>query len=91
LTSDRGSTAPRSAVAARVDDALRESGFLLVTGHGVPDELRRSARGHARRFFALPDQHAAVSSLAPPVGVRAYPPVIAHEYPLEKISSITVG
>ncbi|MEO6086572.1 MAG: 2-oxoglutarate and iron-dependent oxygenase domain-containing protein, partial [Umezawaea sp.] len=27
-------------VAARIDAALRDSGFLLVTGHGVPDELR---------------------------------------------------
>ncbi len=29
-------------------------GFLLVTGHGVPDELRTDLRAAARRFFALP-------------------------------------
>jgi isopenicillin N synthase-like dioxygenase len=54
-----GSTTGRAAVAARVDEALRESGFLLVTGHGVPDDLRRSVRTHARRFFALPGERKA--------------------------------
>lgn len=44
----------RAEVAARVDAALRESGFLLITGHGVPDELRDRTRELTRRFFALP-------------------------------------
>ncbi|NKE64146.1 isopenicillin N synthase family oxygenase, partial [Lentzea sp. PSKA42] len=44
----------RAEVAARVDAALRESGFLLITGHGVPDELRARVRGLTREFFALP-------------------------------------
>ncbi|TWP49601.1 isopenicillin N synthase family oxygenase [Lentzea tibetensis] len=43
----------RAEVAKQVDDALRESGFLLVTGHGVPDGLRARTRELARRFFAL--------------------------------------
>ncbi|MGW4211043.1 isopenicillin N synthase family dioxygenase [Lentzea sp. NPDC004789] len=43
----------RAEVAARVDAALRESGFLLITGHGVPDELRHRTRELTRRFFAL--------------------------------------
>jgi isopenicillin N synthase-like dioxygenase len=42
-------------------------------------------------WFYECDPHAAVSSLAPPIGVRAYPPVTAHEYLLETISSIAVG
>ncbi|MDT7784604.1 MAG: hypothetical protein QOF58_3023 [Pseudonocardiales bacterium] len=46
----------RAEVAARIDAALRESGFLLVTGHGVPTELRRRTRELTRRFFALPTE-----------------------------------
>lgn len=43
----------RAEVAARVDAALRESGFLLITGHGVPDALRARVRGLTRSFFSL--------------------------------------
>lgn len=45
----------RADVAARIDCALRDSGFLLVTGHGVPAELRGRTRELSRRFFALPE------------------------------------
>jgi isopenicillin N synthase-like dioxygenase len=44
----------RAEVAASVDHALRTSGFLLVTDHGVPAELAAAVRRHASRFFALP-------------------------------------
>jgi isopenicillin N synthase-like dioxygenase len=44
----------RAAVAAQVDAALTDVGFLLVTGHGVPASLRADVRGAAREFFALP-------------------------------------
>jgi isopenicillin N synthase-like dioxygenase len=67
-----GSTHGRTAVAARVDDALRESGFLLVTGHGVPDDLRGSVREHARRFFALPEARKAGYAVS--VGGRGWLP-----------------
>jgi isopenicillin N synthase-like dioxygenase len=46
--------AARAAVAAEVDAALRSVGFFLITGHGVPDELRAQVRAQARTFFALP-------------------------------------
>ncbi|HEX5298243.1 MAG TPA: 2-oxoglutarate and iron-dependent oxygenase domain-containing protein, partial [Streptosporangiaceae bacterium] len=46
--------AARAAVAAEVDAALRSVGFFLITGHGVPDELRARVRAQARTFFALP-------------------------------------
>lgn len=62
----------RAGVAARVDDALRESGFLLITGHGVPDGLRAAVRGHARRFFALPAERK--GRYAVPVGGRGWLP-----------------
>jgi isopenicillin N synthase-like dioxygenase len=42
------------AVGPAVDQALQHAGFLLVTGHDVPDELRTDLRAAARRFFALP-------------------------------------
>ncbi|HEX3592456.1 MAG TPA: 2-oxoglutarate and iron-dependent oxygenase domain-containing protein [Pseudonocardiaceae bacterium] len=45
----------RQAVAAEVDHALRTSGFLLVTGHGVGTGLRTRVRALARDFFALPE------------------------------------
>lgn len=40
---------------ATVDRALRTTGFLLVSGHGVPIALAAEARRVARQFFALPD------------------------------------
>ena len=49
-----GSTAQRDELAAVVDAALVESGFLLVGGHGVAGALRDDLRAAARRFFSLP-------------------------------------
>ncbi|MEO7070670.1 MAG: 2-oxoglutarate and iron-dependent oxygenase domain-containing protein, partial [Nostocoides sp.] len=50
-----GSDADRAEVAAAVDDALQEVGFMLVTGHGIPKSLAAQVRSQARAFFALPD------------------------------------
>src|ERR1700733_11511938 len=49
-----GDDRARSAVAAQVDAALRSVGFFLISGHGVPDDLRAQVRDQARKFFALP-------------------------------------
>ena len=49
-----GEADDRAAVAAQVDAALQDVGFLLVTGHGVPAELAADVRAAARTFFALP-------------------------------------
>jgi isopenicillin N synthase-like dioxygenase len=49
-----GTAADRAAVAARVDAALQTVGFFLISGHGVPDDLRAAVRVQARSFFALP-------------------------------------
>ena len=51
-----GAEADRAAVAEQVDDALRRVGFFLVTGHGVPRDVRAQVRAAAREFFALPAQ-----------------------------------
>lgn len=50
-----GDGTDRAGVARRVDEALCESGFLLIAGHGVPDGLRDRIRELSRRFFALPE------------------------------------
>ncbi len=41
-------------IADRVDAALQDCGFLLVTGHEVPSELQVTVRDAGRRFFVLP-------------------------------------
>lgn len=48
-----GSAADRAALAATVDRALIDSGFLMVSGHGVPAALRADIRDAARSFFGL--------------------------------------
>jgi isopenicillin N synthase-like dioxygenase len=50
-----GDDRDRAEVAARVDEALRTAGFLLITGHEVSTELRDDTRAVAREFFALPE------------------------------------
>lgn len=67
-----GDESARRQVAARVDDALRETGFLVVTGHGVPAGPRERIRRAAGRFFALPD--AVKRRYAATVGERGWLP-----------------
>jgi len=49
-----GSQAQRAQIAARMDQALRQSGFLLIENHGIAAGLRDRLRADASRFFALP-------------------------------------
>ncbi|MFH9423236.1 isopenicillin N synthase family dioxygenase [Streptomyces sp. NPDC017529] len=49
-----GGPGTRRETAAVVDAALRATGFLLVTGHGIDADLRDRVRATARAFFALP-------------------------------------
>ena len=49
-----GDEAARRAVARQIDEACRRIGFLVISGHGVPDDLRRSVREQATAFFDLP-------------------------------------
>src|ERR1700716_153927 len=66
---DRGD---RAAVARQVDQALRTSGFLLITGHRVPADVRARTRSVAREFFALPAEVKARYAIA--VGGRGWVP-----------------
>ena len=43
-----------SRTAAAIDDALRTTGFLLVSGHGIDDDVRSAYFAAMREFFALP-------------------------------------
>jgi len=57
LTRWRSSDQPaRAAVATEIDAALQSVGFFLISGHGVPAELRARVRAEARAFFALPPE-----------------------------------
>jgi isopenicillin N synthase-like dioxygenase len=67
-----GDAADRARVAAAVDAALQDAGFLLITGHGVPDQERAAARAAAREFFALPT--AVKQRYAATVGQRGWLP-----------------
>ena len=51
-----GNPGRRAQIAARMDQALRQSGFLLIENHGVPAALRERIRAEARTFFALPGE-----------------------------------
>jgi len=56
--------------ACELDVALRQSGFLLLAGHGVDPGLRARIRAAAARFFALPA--GAKDPYATPVGGRGW-------------------
>jgi isopenicillin N synthase-like dioxygenase len=63
----------RASVAVETDAALQESGFLMVSGHGVSVELRDAVRAAAKRFFALPEE--AKAPYAAPVSGRGWIPI----------------
>ena len=67
-----GTSRQRRFLAARMDEALRQSGFLMVGNHGVPAGLREEIRAEARTFFALP--HRQKSKYATPVAGRGWIP-----------------
>ncbi|HEX3538495.1 MAG TPA: 2-oxoglutarate and iron-dependent oxygenase domain-containing protein, partial [Stellaceae bacterium] len=49
-----GGEAGKRAVAAKIDRACRDIGFLVVSGHGIAPELVEKMRETARNFFDLP-------------------------------------
>ncbi|MDJ0382742.1 2-oxoglutarate and iron-dependent oxygenase domain-containing protein [Streptomyces sp. G-G2] len=65
-----GGPGARARTAARVDRALQEAGFLLITGHGVDPVLPARIREAARSFFRLPA--GAKAPYAVPVGGRGW-------------------
>lgn len=51
-------------VGRAIDAACRDTGFLLVTGHGVDPALRDDLERRSREFFALPDTAKAEIAMA---------------------------
>jgi isopenicillin N synthase-like dioxygenase len=67
-----GGESQRTRLAARMDQALRQSGFLLIENHGIAAGLRERLRAEASRFFALPDEQK--NRYATPVAGRGWLP-----------------
>lgn len=51
-------------VGGAIDAACRDTGFLLVTGHGIGETLRDDLERLSRQFFALPDATKAQIAMA---------------------------
>ncbi|MEI4274214.1 2-oxoglutarate and iron-dependent oxygenase domain-containing protein [Klenkia sp. LSe6-5] len=66
-------TGDRAAVAAAMDAACREVGFVQVVGHGVDPALARGLGAAMDAFFALPPERKAAWRTAPEVN-RGYSP-----------------
>jgi isopenicillin N synthase-like dioxygenase len=70
-----GGPAGKARVADQVDAACRETGFLVITGHGVPERLIAEVDRVARDFFDLPrDEKMLVQRPAKDV-TRGYIPI----------------
>jgi isopenicillin N synthase-like dioxygenase len=67
-----GTADRRTLLARRMDQALRQSGFLLIENHGIPAGLREALRTEAGKFFALPEDRK--RQYATPVGGRGWIP-----------------
>lgn len=50
-----GDEATRAALGRQVALSMQELGFVVLVGHGIPDEARARARRELRRAFALPE------------------------------------
>jgi isopenicillin N synthase-like dioxygenase len=66
----------RPRVIDAVGRACSEIGFLIVVGHGVPEELVAATAAAARAFFDLPDEEKlALADGQPTLGLPAYRPL----------------
>lgn len=70
-----GDAADRDAVAAEIDVACRDSGFLRVAGHGISDELCRAMLDVTGRFFDLPGDEKQRYVVADKEANRGYAPL----------------
>ena len=73
LTPYREGTAEgRAAVAEKVGQACADIGFLVVSGHGIPEELIRKTHDVSKRFFELPHGEKLAVDRPAPDQVRGY-------------------
>ncbi len=65
LTGAHGPGEDRVAAVETIRRACEDIGFLVITGHGVPENVISNAEDAARGFFALPDDEKVRSVPAP--------------------------
>jgi isopenicillin N synthase-like dioxygenase len=67
-----GTPADRAGVAAAIDAACRDTGFLVLTGHGVPDDVVSGWMDACAAFFALPIEEKLRYVVEEPAANRGY-------------------
>jgi isopenicillin N synthase-like dioxygenase len=86
-----GSAAEKRALAASIDHACRDIGFLVISGHGVAPELVDLTREMARAFFHLPiSEKMRVRQPAPDV-TRGFTPLAGESVARSRDPSATAG
>jgi isopenicillin N synthase-like dioxygenase len=81
----------KRAVAALVDQACRDIGFLIISGHGIPEEMIEETRELARTFFDLPlTEKMRVGQPAPNVS-RGYTPLASEAVALSRGAAAAAG
>lgn len=60
--------------ADRLGDSFRRTGFAVIEGHGIPEQLIDAAWDAAKAFFALPDEVKRRYHVAGGAGQRGYTP-----------------
>ena len=60
--------------ADRLGDSFRRTGFAVIEGHGIPEQLIDAAWDAAKAFFALPDEVKRRYYVAGGAGQRGYTP-----------------
>ncbi len=69
-----GSADLKTAIARQVDEVCRNIGFLVISGHGVPDDTIERAWSTTRRFFDLSLSQKLEAKSADPACPRGYFP-----------------
>lgn len=67
-----GTPEGKAQVAAQVGQACRDIGFLVVSGHGIPEALIARAHAVSERFFQLPHGEKLKADRPAPDQVRGY-------------------
>ncbi len=67
--------AARARVAQSFRAACLDKGFLYITDHGIPEQLRQAVFAEARRFFALPPERKAEVHYANSPSKRGWEPL----------------
>ena len=67
-----GTPKGKAAVAAQISQACRDIGFLVVSGHGVPEDLVRRTHDVSQAFFELPHREKMKLERPTPDQARGY-------------------